>query len=352
MSERILMKGNEAVGEAAVRAGCRLYFGYPITPASEIAEYMAYRLPQVGGTFVQAESEVSAVNMVYGAAAAGKYAMTASSSPGFSLMQEAISYMAGAEVPAVLVNVVRGGPGLGDIQPAQSDYFQMTKGGGHGDYRLLVFAPYTIQEVVNLMPTAYELAFKYRNPVVLALDGLIGQMMEAVEFTDFRNPDEIPIPEWAVSGKFRHGGKKNINTSLDLIPEKLEAHNWKLQKKYSEIEEKETRFSYFGVDNPETLVVAYGTVARVAMSALKKLLNAGRSIGILRPITLWPFPKQALAEKARHAKRIVVLEMSSGQMIEDVKLSVFDPNKQYEFYGHPGGVTFTPTEIEEYLVRG
>ncbi|HHY43579.1 MAG TPA: 3-methyl-2-oxobutanoate dehydrogenase subunit VorB [Coprothermobacter sp.] len=349
MSERILMKGNEAVGEAAVRAGCRLYFGYPITPASEIAEYMAYRLPQVGGTFIQAESELAASNMVYGAAAAGKYAMTASSSPGISLMQEALSYMAGAEVPGLFVDAVRGGPGLGDIQAAQSDYFQLTKGGGHGDYHLIVFAPYTIQEVINIMPIAFETAFKYRNPVVIAIDGLIGQMMEAVEFPYFVNPDEVPLPNWALSGKFRHGYKKNVNTSLELDPEKLEAINWRLQAKYHEIEEKEPRYDYVGVEAPETLVVAYGTVARVTMSALKKMLAEGKSIGLFRPITIWPFPGKALAQKAVNAKRIVVLEMSAGQMIEDVKLNVFDPNKEYEFHGHPGGTTFTPSEIEQIL---
>jgi 2-oxoglutarate ferredoxin oxidoreductase subunit alpha len=343
------MKGNEAVGEAAVRAGCRLYFGYPITPASEIAEYMAYRLPQVGGMFVQAESELAASNMVYGAAAAGKYAMTASSSPGISLMQEALSYMAGAEVPGVFVDAMRGGPGLGSIQAAQSDYFQLTKGGGHGDYHLIVFAPYTIQEVINIMPVAFQTAFKYRNPVVIAIDGLIGQMMEAVEFPYFVNPDEIPLPNWALSGKINHGGKKNVNTSLELDPEKLEAINWRLQAKYHEVEEKEKRFDYVGVDNPETLVVAYGTVARVTMSALRKVLSEGVSIGLFRPVTLWPFPNEALAEKARSAKRVVVLEMSAGQMIDDVKFFIGDSSKVYEFHGHPGGTTFTPSEIETIL---
>ncbi|WP_018963110.1 3-methyl-2-oxobutanoate dehydrogenase subunit VorB [Coprothermobacter platensis] len=349
MSDRILMKGNEAVGEAAVRSGCRLYFGYPITPASEIAEYMAYRLPQVNGTFIQAESELAASNMLYGAAAAGKYAMTASSSPGISLMQEAISYMAGAEVPALIVDAMRGGPGLGDIQAAQSDYFQLTKGGGHGDYHVIVFSPYTIQEVINIMPLAFQTAFRYRNPVVVAVDGLIGQMMEAVEFNYFTDPEEIPLPDWSLSGKFRHGNKKNVNTSLELDPDKLEAINWRLQGKYHEIEEKESRYDYVGVDNPETLVVAYGTVARLTISAVKKVLGEGKSIGLFRPVTLWPFPKAALAQKAKSAKRIVVLEMSAGQLIEDVKLYVYDPTKQYEFHGHPGGTTFTPSEIEQIL---
>ncbi len=353
MGEKVFMKGNEALGEAAVRSGCRLFFGYPITPASELAEYMAYRLPQVGGVFIQAESEVAASNMIYGAGAAGKYAMTASSSPGVSLMQEAISYMAGAEVPAVIINLIRGGPGLGDIQPAQSDYFQAVKGGGHGDYRNLVYAPSTLQEAVDLMPMLFQNAFKYRMLAMMVVDGLVGQMMEAVEFKYDIDPDSIPVPDWALSGKKMHGGKKNVNTSLELDPNKLAEHNFKLFEKYQKVYENERMFEAFELEEPDidVMIVAYGTAARIIKTAVKNLRAKGYKVGLFRPITLWPFPDKELKEYAEKTEHILTVEMSMGQLIEDVKLSIFDPNKKYHLMPYPGGIVPTPKEVEDKVIE-
>lgn len=347
MSEPKLMKGNEAIAEAAIQAGCRFFFGYPITPQNELPEYMARRLPEVGGVYLQAESEVSAINMVYGAAAAGARVMTSSSSPGISLMQEGISYLAGSQLPCVVVNIVRGGPGLGGIQPAQSDYFQSTRGGGHGDYRLLVLAPGNLQEMVDLMGQAFDLADKYRNPVLVLGDGVLGAMMEPV-----RLPYEIgaplpppPAPEskgWATTGA--KGRPRNVINSLYIEADRLESHNWQLQKKYRRMEAEEVRFEATGAEGAEVLVVAYGTTARVARTAIDEAKRAGIAVGLFRPITLYPFPYEPLRQAASGTSRVLVVEMSCGQMLDDVRLAVGD-RCPVEFFGRPGGNVPTPQEV-------
>lgn len=354
MGELKLMKGNEAIAEAAIQAGCRHFFGYPITPQNELPEYMARRLPEVGGVYLQAESEVSAINMVYGAAGAGARVMTSSSSPGVSLMQEGISYIVGAELPCVLVNIVRGGPGLGSIQPAQSDYFQATRGGGHGDYRLLVLAPGTVQEMVDLMQEAFPLAEKYRNPVLLLGDGVLGQMMEPVTL-----PHEVgaPLPEppapqemgWATTGA--KDRPRNIVNSLYIEADRLEKHNEKLQAKYRRMEAEEVRFQEYLVDDAEVVVVAYGTMARVAQTAVDEARKSGVKAGLLRPITLYPFPKAAVRRAAETAQRMLVVEMSCGQMLEDVQLAAAE-RCAIEFFGRPGGAVPTPREVYERIIHG
>ncbi|MFR3032050.1 MAG: 3-methyl-2-oxobutanoate dehydrogenase subunit VorB, partial [Blautia sp.] len=332
-----LWKGNEAIAEAAIRAGCDGFFGYPITPQNEIPEYMSMRMPQVGKVFVQSESEVAAINMVYGAAASGMRAMTSSSSPGISLKQEGISYMAGAELPGVIVNVMRGGPGLGSIQPSQSDYFQATRGGGNGDYRTIVLAPESIQEAVDLTQEAFELADLYRTPVVIAADGMIGQMMEPIEWHDIPKR-EIPSKDgWAAGGL--HGRKENhFVTSLLIQAEDCEAHNQKLAKKYKEIEEKECRWECLGTDDAELILVAYGTPARIAQTAIKEMRAEGMKVGLVRPITLWPFPAEILEELASRdlVKGFLAVEMSEGQMVEDVRMAV-NGRKPVRLYGRSGG---------------
>ncbi len=348
MAETILMKGNEAVAEAAIRGGCRFFFGYPITPQSEVPEYVSRRLPEVGGVFLQAESEVAAINMVYGAGGAGARVMTSSSSPGISLKQEGISYIAGAEIPCVIVNMVRGGPGLGTIQPAQSDYFQATKGGGHGDYRILVFAPASVQEMVDLTIESFDLADKYRNPVMIMGDGILGQMMEPVRFPD--GPDR-PNPEkpWATTGK-RGRKKVNLISSLNIEPEKMEEHNWKLHRKYREMEKNEVRFETDDVDGADVIIVAYGTTARVARSAIRKAAERGYRVGLLRPITLWPFPYAPLRELAPRVKAFLVVEMSTGQMVDDVKIGV-EGKAPVCFHGRPGGMIPDPEGIVQEIDR-
>lgn len=338
---KVLMKGNEAIGEAAIRAGCRFFFGYPITPQSELPAYIARKFPEVGGTFLQAESEVAAINMVYGAAGAGARVMTSSSSPGISLKQEGISYIAGAELPCVIVNIVRGGPGLGDIQPAQSDYFQATKGGGHGDYKLIVLAPASVQEMVDLVIDAFDLADLYRNPVMIIGDGALGQMMEPVEFKE-RKKIELPPKDWATTGM--KGRKQNLINTLDLDPEGLERHNLKLKKKYDEIKEKEQRCEVMDCDDAEVIVVAYGTAARVVQTAQKRLRKEGVKVGIIRPITLWPFPEKTIKQYRDKVDSFLTVEMSTGQMVEDVKLAVEGRAPVY-FYGRTGGMIPTPDEI-------
>lgn len=320
-TERELMKGNEAMAEAAIRAGCRYFFGYPITPQSELLEYMAKHLEDRGGVFLQAESEVSAINMVYGAAGAGVRVMTATSSPGYSLMQEGISYIAGAELPCVLVNVMRGGPGLGTIQPAQADYFQATRGGGHGDYRLVVLAPSTPQEAAELTMEAFEIADRYRNPVLILADSVLAQAMEPVTLPDPVDPAELPAKPWATTGK---GSRKerNVITSLYLDPADLYKLNLKLQEKYRRIEENEQLWEIWGPEDPDWLVVAYGSMARIAKAAAKKLAPEGIRAGVFRPISLWPFPAEALAQTAAHARAVLAAEMSMGQLIEDVRLAL------------------------------
>ena len=340
-----LMKGSEAIGEAAIQAGCKLFFGYPITPQNEIPEYMSHRLPQVGGTFVQAESEVAASNMIYGAAGSGERVFTSSSSPGISLMAEGISYIAGSELPVVIVNIMRAGPGLGGILPSQGDYFQATKGGGHGDYRLLVLAPWSVQEAADLVQDAFDLADYYRNPVMVLGDGLIGQMMEPVEFRPDREPcKKISPKDWAATGC--HGDRPtNIINSLFLDPAALERHNQKLSAKYAEMDRDEIRFAAYGTDEPyDLLIVAYGTVARVASSAMEALRSRGVKVAMIRPITLFPFPYAQVRAAAERAKAVLVVELSTGQMIEDVRLSL-EGVRPVHFRGRQGGILLTPEEV-------
>ncbi|HOP73790.1 MAG TPA: 3-methyl-2-oxobutanoate dehydrogenase subunit VorB [Bacillota bacterium] len=348
MAERIMMKGNEAFAEGAIKAGCRFFFGYPITPQNEIPEYMSRRMPEVGGTFIQAESEVSAINMVYGAGGAGARAMTSSSSPGISLKQEGISYIATAEVPCVIVNVARGGPGLGGLTPSQADYFQAVKGGGHGDYHMIVFAPGSVQEIIDLMYEAFVTADKYRNPVMVLADGLLGQMMEPVVLRDW---EDLQIPEkpWASTGMVA-GKPQSVINSLGLAPEELENMNIRLQNKYRTIEENEVRYEEDGVEDAELIIVAYGTSARVSKSAINKARAEGKKVGLFRPITLWPFPSKRLAELAEAGKRFMTVEMSAGQMIEDVKLAV-NGKSEVEFYGRYNGAIPSVTEVYQAIMK-
>ena len=346
MAEKILMKGNEAIGEASVVAGCRHYFGYPITPQSELIEYMAKRMPQVDGVFLQAESEISAINMVYGAAAAGCRVMTSSSSPGISLKQEGISYIAGSQLPCVIVNMQRGGPGLGSIQPGQADYFQATKGGGHGDYRNIVLAPNSVQEMADITIDAFDLADKWRNAVMILGDGALGQMMEPVEFKESSaKPPEKP---WAATGL--HGRKThNVINSLFLKPDLMEDHNHVLQAKYAKIQEAETRWESLQTEDADVIIVAYGISSRIAQTAMAKARSAGVKVGMLRPITLWPFPSKPIADLCKNAKAFVVFEMSAGQMVEDVKLAVNGARPVY-FHGRTGGMLPTPKELYEQII--
>lgn len=340
--KRVLVKGNEALAQGAIDAGCRYFFGYPITPQNEIPDYMAQRLPEVGGVFLQAESELAAINMVYGAAAAGKRVMTASSSPGISLKQEGISYIAGAELPAVIANIVRGGPGLGNIGPAQSDYFQAVKGGGHGDYHTLVLAPASVQEMYEHTRLAFELADKYRTPVMLLGDAALGQMMEPMVFpTDVVDPKSLPKKPWATTG--RHGGPKRIINSLYIIPADLEKTNRRLHERYRKAQE-DVRCEQDGIAEGIILLVAYGTAARVCRTALRKARAKGMMAGLLRPITLFPYPEQALAEAAAQAKAVLVVEMNLGQMVEDVQRIVAG-RAPVHFYGRTGGIVPTAEEV-------
>jgi 2-oxoglutarate ferredoxin oxidoreductase subunit alpha len=339
--EKAFTTGNEAIAEAAIRAGCRHYFGYPITPQNEIPEYMSRRLPEVGGVYLQAESEVAAINMVFGAAGAGARAMTSSSSPGISLMQEGISYIVGAQLPCVIVNIMRGGPGLGGIQPSQSDYFQATKGGGHGDYHLLVLAPHTIQEAVDLTMEAFDLADKYRNPVMVLGDGYMGQMMEPVEFRQ-RASQELPKKDWALTGA--RGRPPNVVKSLYLDPTVLEKHNLVINRKVQEIIKNEVRFENYLTDDAEVIIAAYGTVARIAKTAIKALREKGLKVGMIRPITVFPFPYEAFEKAAEEVGKFLVVEMSLGQMVEDVKLGVCG-KASVHFYGRTGGIVPSYDEI-------
>jgi 2-oxoglutarate ferredoxin oxidoreductase subunit alpha len=343
-----LMKGNEAVAEAAIRAGVDGYFGYPITPQTEIIEYLMEANPAetTGMVVLQAESEVAAINMVYGGAACGKKVMTSSSSPGISLKQEGITYIAGAELPCLIVNVVRGGPGLGTIQPAQSDYFQATKGGGHGDYHLIVLAPASVQEMADFVDLSFELAFKYRNPVMMLSDGAIGQMMEKVYLSPYKERSKS-VPDWATTGK-PPTRERNIITSLDLDPNRQELFNRKLIAKYDEIRDKEVRFEEFQCEDAEYLLIAYGTSARVCQKSVQLAREQGIKAGLLRPITLFPFPTKRINELAGKVKGMLSVEMSAGQMVEDVLLSVNGKVPVYHF-GRMGGIVTTPEEVVENL---
>jgi 2-oxoglutarate ferredoxin oxidoreductase subunit alpha len=342
MAEKILMKGNEALAEAAIRAGCRFFFGYPITPQTEVAAYMAKRMPQVGGTFLQAESELAAINMVYGAASAGMRAMTGSSSPGISLKSEGISYLAGCDLPALIVNIQRGSPGLGGIQPSQADYWQATKAPGHGDLHILVFAPATIQEMADSVATAFDLADKYRVPAMIWADGMLGQMMEPVVFPESESPD-LPEKPWAANG---HGFKRkhNIINSLYLTAQELEDLVLERYKRYEIIKANEQRAEEYRMEDAEYTVVAAGATYRVAKSAVDQARELGIRVGNLRPVTLWPFPEQAVEQSVANTKEYLCVEMSMGQMVDDVKLVVCG-RRPVRFFGHTGGVVPTPAEI-------
>ena len=345
MSDKVLMKGNEAIAEAAIKAGCRHYFGYPITPQTEIAAYMAKRMPKIGGTFLQAESEVAAINMVYGVAAAGLRVMTSSSSPGVSLKQEGISYIAGADLPALIVNVQRGGPGLGGIQPSQSDYFQATKGGGHGDYRLIVLAPASVQEMADLTFKAFDLADKYRVPSMLLTDGTLGQMMEPVEFKEITsNPVEKP---WAVTGT-KCEREHNVVNSLYLKPEVLEKTNFERYERYKTIEENEVLYEEFMMDDAEYCVVSYGIASRISKNAVVSARKEGIKVGLIRPITLWPFPTEVLNKTADKVKGFISVELSMGQMIEDVRLAT-NCKKPVVLCNRSGGMIPTPEQVLESI---
>ena len=348
---KVLLKGNEALAEAALAAGCRFYSGYPITPQTEILEYLSWRMEDVGGVFIQAESELAGINMVLGAAAAGARALTTSSGPGFSLKQEGISYLVAADLPAVIVDVMRIGSGLGDIAQGQGDYWQLTRGGGHGDYHTLVLAPASVQEMADFVGLAFELAFKYRNPAIILADGVIGQMMEKVVLpaqkprrTDAEVIEQCP---WATTGR-TNGRKPNIITSLELKPEEMEKNNIRFQAKYKQIEENEVRFEEIHCDDADYLIVAFGSMARIGQKAMELAREEGIKVGMLRPITLWPFPTKAIAAYADKVKGMLVTELNAGQMVEDVRLAV-NGKVKVEHFGRLGGIVPDPDEIVDAL---
>lgn len=347
MAERVLMKGNEALAEAAIQAGCKHFFGYPITPQTEVAAYMSKRLPKIGGTYLQAESEVAAINMVQGAAAAGIRAMTSSSSPGISLKTEGISYMAGADVPCVIVNIQRGGPGLGGIQPSQADYWQATKATGHGDFQIFVFAPSSVQEMVDLIGIAFDKADQYRMPAMILGDGMLGQTMEPVVIPE--GGKELPEKPWALSG---HQGKRehNVVNSLYLSPAELERLIRERFARYEVVKQNEVRYEEFLTDDADYIIVAYGATSRIAKSAAKAAREQGIKAGVLRPITLWPFPEKAIAAAAEKAQAILTVEMSMGQMVDDVRLAV-GGRCPVHFFGRTGGIIPTPNEIINELKK-
>ena len=347
MSDKVLMKGNEAIAEAAIRAGCRHYFGYPITPQTELAAYMSKRMPKIGGVFLQAESEIAAINMVYGVAGTGKRVMTSSSSPGVSLKQEGISYIAGSDLPALIVNVQRGGPGLGGIQPSQSDYFQATKGGGHGDYHLIVLTPASVQEMADLTSLAFDLADKYRMPAMLLADGTTGQMMEPVALPE---PCEHTVEKpWAVTGTGM-ARKHNIINSLYLQPDELEKMNFARFERYAEVEKNEVRYESYLTEDADIVVAAFGIAARVSKNAVAAARKAGIKAGLIRPITVWPFPKDILADLANTAKGFLSVELSMGQMIEDVRLAIHD-KRPVRLCSRAGGMIPSPDEVLAAIVK-
>ena len=346
MAEKVLMKGNEALAEAAIQCGCKHYFGYPITPQTEIAAYMAKRLPKEGGVFLQAESEVAAINMVLGAAAAGVRTMTSSSSPGVSLKSEGVSYIAGSDLPALIINVQRGGPGLGGIQPSQSDYWQATKALGHGDFQMFVLAPSTIQEMVDFVPLAFEVGEKYRVPSMILSDGMLGQMMEPVEFPEKKDVAVADKP-WATNGH-QNKREKNIINSLYIEPEVLEDLVKERYERYEKIKEEEQRAEEFMTEDAEIVVVAFGASSRVARSAIKSAREEGIKVGMIRPITVWPFPDKTIEKVIPTAKKFLCVEMNMGQMVDDVRL-VVNGRKPVEFFGRTGGVIPTPAEVLDQI---
>ncbi len=342
MADRLLLRGNEVIAEAAIRAGCQCYFAYPITPQAELLEHMAQNMPRLGRTFLQAESEIAAISMVYGAAGAGVRTMTSSSSPGISLKQEGISYLAGSNLPAVIVNVVRGGPGLGNIAPSQCDYFQATKGGGHGDYHIIVLGPSTVPEAGELTMLAFDLADEYRIPVMILADGMLGQMMEPVTLPEPIDPNHLPPKEWATTGARNRA--PNVVLSFDLGPENLRQMNLDLQEKYRTIENREVRSEETETEDAEIVIAAYGTIARIAKSVIRMARAEGIKLGLFRPITLWPFPYEPLKALRDRVRTILTVEMSAGQMWEDVRLAVAE-HAHTPFYGEMGGVVPTPRGI-------
>jgi 2-oxoglutarate ferredoxin oxidoreductase subunit alpha len=345
---KILMKGNEAIAESALRAGCTHYFGYPITPQTELSEYLAMEMPKRKDCFfMQAESEIAAINMVLGASSAGARVMTSSSGPGISLKQEGISYIAACNLPCVIVNMARGGPGLGNIAPSQADYFQAVKGGGHGDYRLIVLAPNSVQELADLTVDAFDLADKYRNPVMILGDGLLGQMMESVEFKK-SSKNDVSAKPWATRGA--KGRKPNIINSLYLDPKELEQVNLKLQEKYREIEKKEKRCEFYKMEDAEFAIVAFGIMSRIAKSVVNEARAKGIKAGLIRPISLWPFPSEKIAGAAEKTKAFLVTELNAGQMVEDVRLAV-NGKKPVHFIGRLGGMLLTPQQLMEKLLE-
>lgn len=347
MEKRLFIKGNEALCRGAIKAGCRYYFGYPITPQNDIPEFFAKHLPQVEGCFIQAESEIASINMLLGAAAAGARAMTSSSSPGISLMQEGISYMAGSELPGVIVNIMRSGPGLGGISASQGDYFQATRGGGHGDYRTIVLAPHSVQEMHDLAFLAFDLADKYRNPVIILADAVLGQMQENMVERDLL-PMSLPTKDWILTGASRR--KPRLIKSLYLKEGEMEQHNWKLFAKYQQMKKEEVRLESHLIEDAELIIVAFGTAARVSKSAIRIARTAGMKVGLLRPITLFPFPEEALAKIAQAGKKFLTVEMNTGQMVEDVRLAVGRQGEVF-FYGHPPGSPPVPEEIWEEIKK-
>ncbi|MCL2756657.1 MAG: 3-methyl-2-oxobutanoate dehydrogenase subunit VorB [Coriobacteriia bacterium] len=349
MSEKVLMKGNEALAEAAIRAGCRHFFGYPITPQTEVAAYMAKRMPKIGGTYLQAESEVAAINMVYGASAAGARVMTSSSSPGVSLKMEGISYMIGANLPAVIINVQRGGPGLGGIQPSQADYWMATRAMGHGDGHIIVFAPSTVQEMADLVAKAFDLGDKYRIPVMILADGLLGQMMEPVILPEPIDQENLADKDWALTGH-QDQRKHNTISSLFLEPQELENDILKRRERYLIIEQAEPMAQVEYMDDAEVAVVAFGAASRIARSAVNKARANGVKVGLVRPVTLWPFPKDILSAVGDKVKALLCVEFSTGQMIEDVRLAVHD-KVPVSFFGHTGGIVPTPDEVVVAIER-
>jgi 2-oxoglutarate ferredoxin oxidoreductase subunit alpha len=346
MAEKVLMKGNEAIAEAAIAAGCKFYFGYPITPQTEIAAYMAKRMPKIGGTFLQAESEIAAINMVYGVSSTGERVMTSSSSPGISLKAEGISYLAGADLPALVVNVQRGGPGLGGIQPSQSDYFQATKGGGHGDFRMIVLAPNSVQEMAELTVKGFDLADKYRMTSMILADGTMGQMMEPVSL-DFKVGEKVEKP-WATTGT-KMERKHNIINSLSLIPEELEKFNFSRYEKYKTIEETETMYEEYLMDDAEICVVAFGIASRVSKNAVDEARKQGIKVGMIRPITLWPFPVAPFKKAAEKVKKFISVELSMGQMIEDVRLAI-ECKAPVTLCNRAGGMIPSPAQVLDAIV--
>jgi 2-oxoglutarate ferredoxin oxidoreductase subunit alpha len=349
MAEKVLMKGNEALAEAAIRAGCRHFFGYPITPQTELAAYMARRMPKLGGTYLQAESEVAAINMVYGAAAAGVRVMTSSSSPGVSLKGEGISYMIGADLPALIINVQRGGPGLGGIQPSQADYWMATRASGHGDGHVIVFAPSTVQEMADLVALAFDLGDQYRMPVMVLADGLLGQMMEPVELPEALSEESLPAKPWATDG---HQNRRPHNTtsSLYLVAQELEDSITKRWVRYEQVKANEQRAESYLTEDADFVIVAYGAAARIARSAVNKAREEGIKAGLVRPITLWPYPAHAIEETIERTTAYLVTEFSMGQMVEDVRL-VVNGRRPVNFFAHTGGIVPTPEEVAEALRR-